>query len=365
MREMDQSRIRYAVGRTSTTIDDLRTSLPFFNEKEWHDDVGAIIQLAQSFLDFHSQSNNSEIVDDYFCLIGALMQIEIPNSEELSENDRFRRLRGQLGNLRSDADLIINTSIKAGVIPINLDSDYFSQLFINKNSNIEDIKEVSNSILQISGIIDEKIVPVKNELSEDKYIVVNNYINSIKKNVNTIKITISIGEGIDLAVIERAGLAMKASTEDVIRRVKPWVGEASAAFRRGIKMIGKPVERMVNLVKSIFQKNKTSLGSDNLIPSSGNEIDEAGQELSAGMRLRIARNKKKMSLDQISTRTRIPIQHLRNIEESNYSLLPSPVYVIGYSRQFAQMVGENSTEIARLIKKDLRYRLTSPIIVQD
>lgn len=86
--------------------------------------------------------------------------------------------------------------------------------------------------------------------------------------------------------------------------------------------------------------------------------EEQGQFdiVSIGERLRLAREAKGMSLDDIANRTRIPIRHLQHIESEDWDALPAVTYAIGFTRNYANAVGLDGAEIAG----ELRDRLGGP-----
>lgn len=75
--------------------------------------------------------------------------------------------------------------------------------------------------------------------------------------------------------------------------------------------------------------------------------------LSVGERLRIARESRRLSLDDIATQTRVPLRHLEAIERSEWGQLPAPTYSIGFARAYAEIVGLDRQEIG----DDLRIEL--------
>ena len=52
---------------------------------------------------------------------------------------------------------------------------------------------------------------------------------------------------------------------------------------------------------------------------------------SAGEQLRVAREAKGLSLEDIASQTRIPRRHLESIEQSDWTRLPAPTYSIGFA----------------------------------
>jgi transcriptional regulator with XRE-family HTH domain len=77
---------------------------------------------------------------------------------------------------------------------------------------------------------------------------------------------------------------------------------------------------------------------------------------SIGERLRLAREAKSMSLDDVANRTRIPIRHLQHIETEEWDALPAVTYAIGFTRNYANVVGLDGAELAA----ELRERIGGP-----
>jgi cytoskeleton protein RodZ len=86
--------------------------------------------------------------------------------------------------------------------------------------------------------------------------------------------------------------------------------------------------------------------------------DDSGPEegLSLGERLRRAREARGLSLDDIASRTRIPIRHLQHIEREEWDALPAATYAVGFTRNYANAVGLDGPELAR----ELRDRIGGP-----
>ena len=74
---------------------------------------------------------------------------------------------------------------------------------------------------------------------------------------------------------------------------------------------------------------------------------------SAGERLRIAREEKGMTLEDIAAHTRIPLRHLESLETSSWDKLPAPTYTIGFARSYATCVGLDRTEISDQLKTEM------------
>jgi len=84
------------------------------------------------------------------------------------------------------------------------------------------------------------------------------------------------------------------------------------------------------------------------------EMDhDAGYGGSVGERLRQAREQRGLTLDDVAAQTRIPIRHLRNIEEERWGELPSVTYTVGFTRSYANAVGLNGADIGRELREQL------------
>lgn len=73
----------------------------------------------------------------------------------------------------------------------------------------------------------------------------------------------------------------------------------------------------------------------------------------AGERLRAAREKKKLSLENVATETRIPLRHLESLEAGDWERLPAPTYTIGFAKNYAGAVGLDRAEIAEQLRAEM------------
>jgi cytoskeleton protein RodZ len=72
-----------------------------------------------------------------------------------------------------------------------------------------------------------------------------------------------------------------------------------------------------------------------------------------GERLRVAREEKGMSLDDVARQTRIPIRHLEHIERGEWDALPALTYSIGFARSYANTVGLDGPAIGAELREQL------------
>jgi cytoskeletal protein RodZ len=81
-----------------------------------------------------------------------------------------------------------------------------------------------------------------------------------------------------------------------------------------------------------------------------------------GERLRAAREKAKLSLEDVAAQTRIPQRHLASIENAEWDSLPAPTYTIGFAKNYAGIVGLDRAEIGDQLREEMggqRFATTS------
>ncbi|MFS0772457.1 RodZ domain-containing protein [Sphingomonas sp. 1P08PE] len=72
-----------------------------------------------------------------------------------------------------------------------------------------------------------------------------------------------------------------------------------------------------------------------------------------GDRLRKAREAQGLSLAEVGSRTRVPLRHLEAIESTDFALLPSPTYAVGFARAYARAVGLDDASVAHDVRGEL------------
>src|SRR5947208_12346765 len=104
------------------------------------------------------------------------------------------------------------------------------------------------------------------------------------------------------------------------------------------------------------------------MPKRDPEIDAANAEPvsdvppTVGERLRAAREKAKLSLEDVAAQTRIPQRHLASIENAEWDNLPAPTYTIGFAKSYAGIVGLDRAEIGDQLREEMggqRFSTTS------
>jgi cytoskeleton protein RodZ len=72
-----------------------------------------------------------------------------------------------------------------------------------------------------------------------------------------------------------------------------------------------------------------------------------------GERLKAAREKCKLSLEDVAAQTRIPQRHLASIETAEWDNLPAPTYTIGFAKNYAGVVGLDRAEIGEQLREEM------------
>lgn len=72
-----------------------------------------------------------------------------------------------------------------------------------------------------------------------------------------------------------------------------------------------------------------------------------------GDRLRAAREEARLDLNDIGTRTRIPVRHLEAIERGEFATLPSSTYAIGFVKAYARALDLDEAAFARDVRAEL------------
>lgn len=83
------------------------------------------------------------------------------------------------------------------------------------------------------------------------------------------------------------------------------------------------------------------------------EETESAEVVTAGQRLREAREAKGMSLEEIAAQTRIPTRHLASLEIGEWDKLPAATYSIGFAKNYASAVGLDRNEIGDQLRSEM------------
>jgi len=83
-----------------------------------------------------------------------------------------------------------------------------------------------------------------------------------------------------------------------------------------------------------------------------------------GQRLHATRERREITITEASSRLRIREVYLKGLESGDWSDLPEEVYVLGFLRQYAALLGEDFHEDIEMLKSG-SYQLTKPFTMPD
>jgi cytoskeletal protein RodZ len=80
---------------------------------------------------------------------------------------------------------------------------------------------------------------------------------------------------------------------------------------------------------------------------------ESAEVVTAGQRLREAREAKGLTIEEIAAQTRIPTRHLASLEVGDWEKLPAATYSIGFAKNYASAVGLDRNEIGDQLRSEM------------
>lgn len=83
------------------------------------------------------------------------------------------------------------------------------------------------------------------------------------------------------------------------------------------------------------------------------EVEVAPEPMTAPERMRAAREAAGLSLQDVATRTRVPLRHLAALEEGEYQALPGTTYCAGFARAYARVVGLDENELVTQVRSEI------------
>lgn len=72
-----------------------------------------------------------------------------------------------------------------------------------------------------------------------------------------------------------------------------------------------------------------------------------------GEQLKAERERRGWTIDEIATRTRVPIRHLESIEKSNFSKIPGTTYALGFARSYARAMDMDEVKLGTNLRLEL------------
>jgi cytoskeletal protein RodZ len=75
--------------------------------------------------------------------------------------------------------------------------------------------------------------------------------------------------------------------------------------------------------------------------------------MTVGEQLRLAREAQKLAIHQVADWTKIRSDHIRALEEGNYSVFSAPVYIRGFVRTYATLLKLDSAAVLQQLNQEL------------
>lgn len=247
-----QERLIAAITASKQTVVDARDALRHVNELIWQRDFSALLDLADTYRSAHSPTPQPSIANDYANLAGLLRQIRF--SEEDKDRERFRALRGVRGSLLEDTREILDCAAQMDVRPNKAAEPLPDTAMLEIAGREGQLIALQNRIANVEKMLTERLVPeaAVGQLREQTTIV-KQYVVDMRRYTTSIKLSIKIGDSIDLAVIERAASAIGRATVAMIDTVRAKSSKASQTLRDSVAEIGNPVKRLIGGVRVLVQ----------------------------------------------------------------------------------------------------------------
>jgi cytoskeletal protein RodZ len=91
-------------------------------------------------------------------------------------------------------------------------------------------------------------------------------------------------------------------------------------------------------------------------------LNLAGLDLSAGQRLAQARERAGLSHEQVADKLKLDAYTIVALENSDYRVIGAAVFVRGFLRRYAQLVGESPSEIEALYSRQPESALAQCVL---
>jgi hypothetical protein len=246
-----------AIARTRPIISYARERAMEHNHPEWHGDVLALLDLADEYLAVHTPEYQIDMVADHYDLI-AVKAREIPfaDDENMEPGGRAAALFGAVGQLIGAADGVTRAAAALGKLPTSAAQPLPEKIEIDRSTHQRQLDALLGHVREARDMIKQKVEPEATAPDQGplEQAVISNYVDEMNLTDKSIHITISIGDGIDLAVLERFVSRLATATREMVESVKSWPGAAATRLRVGIEAVRKPVRRAVASIGGLILK---------------------------------------------------------------------------------------------------------------
>jgi hypothetical protein len=246
-----------AIARTRAVIAYARERAMEHNHPEWHSDVLALLDLADDYLAVHTPEYQIDMVADHYDLIAAkAREIPFADDEDMAPDSRAAALFGAVGQLIGAADGVNRAAAALGKLPTSAAQPLPEKIEIDRTTHQRQLDTLLSHVREARDMIKQKVEPEASAPDQGplEQAVISNYVKEMQLTDKSIHITISIGDGIDLAVLERFVSRLATATSEMVESVKSWPGAAATRLRTGIEAVRKPVRRAVGSIGGLILK---------------------------------------------------------------------------------------------------------------
>ena len=253
-------RLVTAIAETARSVGDARDVLRAINEPKWQDDFGALLDETAALRRAHHPVPTPDVANDYANLAGLFRQTRF--AEDDKDRDRFRALRGARGSLLEDIREVLDSARALGLRPAQPEQPLPDTAMLETAGREGQLISLNSRITAVETMLTERLLPeaTAGNPPPQQVTIVQHYVQDMRRYATSIKLSISVGDGIDLAVIERAASAMGRATVALIDTVRAQASKASEGLRATVKLIGEPVRKVVRgvgvLVRLVIRSDR-------------------------------------------------------------------------------------------------------------
>ncbi len=340
----------------------LETVLKSLNEPEVSDKIEIVLGVLFRFIERHEKIDIHEIWQDALN-VHSLVSMDQIDSDLIDKPADHPTVIAQdrIISISNECLAIANTA--KGIIESNTEEkiEVSSSELIEKKKFSEDIDRISGRINDLEKVLQKAVENEKSMKSGDRHLT--NLADKLSININTIKISIDVGEIIDLAVVERSVKSIYSAIQDAgisiakyIRSVPHSVLDLLSKIRAtGNKLVESTHELLVSVREEMQRKRSVSDARPPEMPQYNKEwIDNQFKVI--GKMIHEERRKLKIEISAFSSNTRIKIEYLRMIENGElHSTHLKPVYVLGFTRTYLRYLSMDEHNLMKGIKNYKYY----------
>ena len=245
-----------AVAATLRSVGELNAVAPEFNEPAMQDALMAVIDQVSLLHVRHSPEARDGIADDYADLLGNLRLLPALDTGGLESEDRERRLRGALGNLKFDIAQVRECAAKVGLRESDPARKLPDQTVLDRIGFEQQVKALLAHSRAARGIVDDRIAPEADAPDQPalQQVIIRDFVQEYHITDRSVRITLSIGDGIDLAVLERGISRLAAITSEMTATVKVWTGAGRERIGAGLTSLRQSVRKTAGSMAALLLK---------------------------------------------------------------------------------------------------------------